>query len=92
MYLKRMLCIIVSELSFEIGRISVMRACETKRVALDLYGTPCTAIAKSCRVDTSLKDTKNPSKYKNDSFFNWIKSFIGFNSILIPSVCNITGT
>ena len=31
----------MNECTFEIGRISVMRVCETKRVRLDLYGTPC---------------------------------------------------
>ena len=41
MYLKRKLCIVENELSFEIGRISFRRACEIKRVRLDLYGSPC---------------------------------------------------
>ena len=36
MYLKRKLCIVANEISFEIRRNSVMRACETKRVRLDL--------------------------------------------------------
>ena len=31
-----------NECSFEIGRISVLRAYVIKRVRLDLYGTPCT--------------------------------------------------
>ena len=41
MYLKRKLCIVENELSFEIGSISVMRACVIKRVRPILYGTPC---------------------------------------------------
>ena len=44
--LKSKLCRVANKLSFEIGRISVMRACETKRVRLDLYGTPCKFISK----------------------------------------------
>ena len=41
MYLKRKLCTVANECSFEIGRITVLRACVIKRVRLDLYGTPC---------------------------------------------------
>ena len=44
MYLKRMLCIVANELSFEIGRISVMRVCENKRVRPHIYGGPCTGV------------------------------------------------
>ena len=33
---------VAKECSFEIGRISVMRAYEIKRVRADLYGSPCT--------------------------------------------------
>ena len=41
MYLKRKLCIVANEFSFEIGRISVMRACVLYRARPILYGTPC---------------------------------------------------
>ena len=41
MYLKIMLCVVVNEFSFEIGRISDMRAFEIKRVRPNLYGAPC---------------------------------------------------
>ena len=41
-YLKRKLCIVANECSFEIGRISVMRVREIKRVHPNLYGAPCT--------------------------------------------------
>ena len=44
MYLKIKLCKIANDCSFEIGRISVMRACEIKRVRADLYGSPCTLV------------------------------------------------
>ena len=40
-YLKRKLCIIANEFSFEIGKISLMRACTIKRVRPNLYGAPC---------------------------------------------------
>ena len=40
-YLKRKLSIVANECSFEIGRISIMRACEIKRVTTNLYGSPC---------------------------------------------------
>ena len=36
-----MLCIVAKECSFEIGRISVMRAYEIKRVRPNIYGGPC---------------------------------------------------
>ena len=49
MYLKRKLCIVENDLSFEIGRISVMRACETKRLWLVLYGTPCIFSVSWCQ-------------------------------------------
>ena len=41
MYLKRKLCIVVNECSYEIGRISVMIFREIKMVPPDLYGAPC---------------------------------------------------
>ena len=41
LYLKRKLCVVANECSFEIGRISIMRAFEIKRVRADLYGSPC---------------------------------------------------
>ena len=44
MYLKRKLCIAANELSFEIGSISVMRACEIKRMRPNIYGGPCNSL------------------------------------------------
>ena len=58
MYLKRMLYIVANELSFEIGRTSVMRVCETKRVQLDLYGSPCTKYNTVVFLDCSKLDLK----------------------------------
>ena len=40
-YLKRKLCIVANECSFDTGRISVMRARVIKRVRPILYGAPC---------------------------------------------------
>ena len=40
MYLKRKLCIVENDLSFEIGRISVMRACEIKKVSVIFMAPP----------------------------------------------------
>ena len=40
-YLKRKLCIVANECSFEIRRISIIRACEIKRVHPNLYGVSC---------------------------------------------------
>ena len=51
MYLKRKLCIVKNYLSFEIGWIFVMRAYETKRLGLDLYGTPCNSTYTEDGVD-----------------------------------------
>ena len=50
-YLKRKLCIVANECSFDIGKIPVMRAYEIKRVSANLYGSPCTIMSysvKSC--------------------------------------------
>ena len=43
-YLKRKLCVVANECSFEIGRISVIRACEIKRVRPNIYGGPCSTL------------------------------------------------
>ena len=40
-YLKRKLCVVANECSFEIGRIFIIRACVIKRVRPILYGAPC---------------------------------------------------
>ena len=56
-YLKRKLCIVANECSFDIGKIPVMRAYEIKRVPANLYGSPCTPLIP---LQTRISIFRNP--------------------------------
>ena len=53
-YPKRKLCIVGNECSFEIGRISVMRVRQIKRVHPNLYGAPCKLMFYKSEIKSTL--------------------------------------
>ena len=79
-YLKRKLCIVVNECSFEIGRISVTRFCEIKIVAPVrpvIYGAPCNLI-------TQISNFHNLNHHTLNS--HWKQSWIGTKNTWISSL------
>ena len=79
--LKRKPNIVAIECRFEIGRISVARACEIKIVRPDLYGTPCisTQIERQCSItfqEFQYFWTKGPKFAQFCLIAFWLKSTI----------------